>query len=109
MQKLLNKIRLCTLCEEHLPLGAKPIIEASLNSKIILISQAPGRVVHQSGIPFKDQSGIKLREWLGVDEDTFYNVDNFAILPIGLCYPGKGKTGDLPPQKIAHLPGILKF
>ncbi len=82
-----------------MPLGPRPIIEATKKSKIVLISQAPGRVVHESGIAWKDQSGKKLREWLGVNEDTFYNTDNFAILPMGFCYPGKGKTGDLPPRK----------
>lgn len=99
MQPLLEKIRKCTVCEPHLPMGARPIIEACSSSKIVLISQAPGRVVHKSGIPFQDQSGKKLREWLGVDEATFYDVNNFAILPIGLCYPGKAKSGDAPPRK----------
>ncbi len=77
----------------------RPIIEASPNSKIILISQAPGRVVHESGKAWADQSGKKLREWLGVDEKIFYNTDNFAVLPMGFCYPGKAKTGDLPPRR----------
>ena len=99
MEELLCKIRDCKVCSDHLPLGPRPIIEASKNSKIVLISQAPGRVVHESGIAWKDQSGKKLREWLGVDERTFYNPDNFAILPMGFCYPGKAKTGDLPPRK----------
>lgn len=99
MEELLCKIRDCKVCSDHLPLGPRPIIEASKNSKIVLISQAPGRVVHESGIAWKDQSGKKLREWLGVDEKTFYNPDNFAILPMGFCYPGKAKTGDLPPRK----------
>ncbi|MDR5591298.1 uracil-DNA glycosylase family protein [Christiangramia sp. SM2212] len=99
MEDLIREIRQCKLCKEHLPLGANPIIEANRNSKIVLISQAPGRVVHESGIAWKDQSGKKLREWLGVNDDTFYNTDNFAILPMGFCYPGKAKTGDLPPRK----------
>ena len=99
MEDLLCKIRDCKVCAEHLPLGPRPIIEATKNSKIVLISQAPGRVVHESGIAWKDQRGKKLREWLGVDEDTFYDPDNFAILPMGFCYPGKAKTGDLPPRK----------
>ena len=100
MQNLLNQIRQCDLCKEHLPYGPRPIVEASKDSKIVLISQAPGRVVHESGIAWNDQSGKKLREWLNVDEDTFYNTDNFAILPMGFCYPGKAKTGDKPPMKI---------
>lgn len=99
MKDLIREIKQCKLCKDHLPLGANPIIEASEKSKIVLISQAPGRVVHESGVAWKDQSGKKLREWLGVDEDTFYKVDNFAILPMGFCYPGKAKTGDLPPRK----------
>lgn len=80
-------------------MGPRPIIEANSNSRIVLISQAPGRIVHESGVAWNDQSGKKLREWLGVDDDTFYNVNNFAILPMGFCYPGKAKTGDLPPRK----------
>ncbi|SDR90300.1 uracil-DNA glycosylase family protein [Christiangramia echinicola] len=99
MKDLLCEIRDCKVCADHLPLGARPIIEANVNSKIVLISQAPGRVVHESGIAWNDQSGKKLREWLGVDDSTFYNEDNFAILPMGFCYPGKAKTGDLPPRK----------
>lgn len=99
MQSLLDRIRKCTVCEAHLPMEPRPIIDACRSSKIVLISQAPGRVVHETGIPFNDQSGKKLREWLGVDEATFYDVHNFASLPIGLCYPGKAKSGDAPPRK----------
>ncbi len=99
MQKLLSEIRDCSVCAKHLPLGPRPIIEAAANSKIILISQAPGRIVHENGKAWADQSGKKLREWLDVEEDTFYNTNNFAILPMGFCYPGKAKTGDLPPRK----------
>lgn len=99
MHNLLATIRQCELCATHLPLGARPIIEASKDSKILLISQAPGRVVHNSGVAWSDLSGKKLREWLGVDEATFYNPSNFAILPMSFCYPGKGKIGDLPPRK----------
>jgi len=99
MQNLLDSIRQCEVCIKHLPQGARPIIEASKDSKILLISQAPGRVVHESGIAWNDQSGKKLRDWLGVDEDTFYNTSNFAVLPMGFCYPGKAKTGDIPPRK----------
>lgn len=99
MQDLLHDIRQCRICEAHLPLGAKPIAEAHRDSKIVLLSQAPGRVAHQKGIAWDDASGKRLREWLGVDEDTFYNSKNFAIMPMGFCYPGKGKSGDLPPRK----------
>lgn len=100
MKNLLSTIRDCSLCADKLPLGPRPIIESAKHSKIVLISQAPGRKVHESGVAWKDQSGKKLREWLGVTEETFYNTDNFAILPMGFCYPGKAKTGDLPPMKI---------
>lgn len=92
MQDLLCTIRDCKVCEDHLPLGARPIIEATKKSKIVLISQAPGRIVHESGIAWNDQSGKKLREWLGVKEETFYKTDNFAVLPMGFCYPGKQST-----------------
>ncbi|MGJ8665322.1 MAG: uracil-DNA glycosylase family protein [Patiriisocius sp.] len=113
MKKLLKEIRDCTVCKAHLPLGPRPIIEATPNSKIILISQAPGRVVHENGKAWADQSGKKLREWLGVDENTFYNTNNFAILPMGFCYPGKAKIGDLPPRKecapLWHKPVMNEF
>lgn len=99
MQELLCRIRDCRVCEDHLPLGPNPIIEATKKSKIVLISQAPGRIVHNTNKAWNDQSGKKLREWLDVVEETFYNPDNFAILPMGFCYPGKAKTGDLPPRK----------
>ena len=99
MKDLISQIRQCTICAEHLPLGPRPIIEASENSKIIIVGQAPGTKVHQSGVPWDDQSGKKLREWLGVEETDFYNVDLFGIVPMGFCYPGKGKTGDLSPRK----------
>lgn len=100
MKKLLNDIRSCTLCADCLPKGPHPIVEANVNSKIILLSQAPGSVVHQSGKAWADQSGERLREWLGVDDHTFYNPSNFAVVPMGFCYPGRGKGGDLPPMKI---------
>lgn len=99
MQKLLSKIRNCEVCASHLPLGPRPIIAGSPKSKIVLISQAPGRRAHDLNKAWDDASGRKLREWLGVTETEFYNPDNFAILPMGLCYPGKAKTGDLPPRK----------
>jgi uracil-DNA glycosylase len=99
LEKLIKEIRTCTHCEPNLPCGANPILRANKNSKIALVSQAPGRVVHNSGVDWTDKSGQKLREWLDVTEDQFYNTDNFAVVPISFCYPGKGKTGDLPPRK----------
>lgn len=95
---LINDIRNCSVCEAHLPLGANPIVSFSPQSKIILLSQAPGRIAHEKTKAWDDPSGRKLREWLGVTEAQFYNPNNFAILPIGFCYPGKAKTGDLPPR-----------
>jgi uracil-DNA glycosylase len=98
-KKLNQEIRACTICAEHLPLGPKPIFRLHPEARIVIISQAPGRLAHQSGIAWDDQSGRRLREWLDVDEPTFYDTSHFAILPMGFCYPGKGKTGDLPPRK----------
>ncbi|MTG99424.1 MULTISPECIES: uracil-DNA glycosylase family protein [Myroides] len=97
---LLCRIRECKICEDELPLGANPIVLSAVDSKIIIIGQAPGLKVHNSGIPFKDKSGEQLRKWLGVTEDEFYNTSNFSIIPMGFCYPGKGKNGDLPPKKV---------
>lgn len=99
MQQLLTEIRACAICKAHLPLPPKPIVAGTRNSKIILVSQAPGRKAHDNNRAWDDPSGNKLREWLGVTEEQFYNPDNFAVLPMGFCYPGKGKTGDLPPRK----------
>ncbi|UAY50871.1 uracil-DNA glycosylase family protein [Ferruginibacter albus] len=84
------------MCEKHIEVN--PIISASKKSKIIIIGQAPGRLVHKTGIPWNDKSGDNLRKWLGVDKDSFYNADLFALIPMGFCYPGKGRSGDLPPR-----------
>jgi len=99
MHELLKEIRNCKVCKAHLPLEPRPIISATKQSKIILVSQAPGRKAHNHNKAWDDPSGRKLREWLGVTDAEFYNPDNFAVLPMGFCYPGKGKTGDLPPRK----------
>ena len=99
MQNLVSEIQNCSVCKEHLPLGPRPVISVSSKSRIAIIGQAPGTKVHASGIPWDDQSGKNLREWMGVDEQTFYNPDIFAIVPMGFCYPGRGKSGDLPPRK----------
>ncbi|MEP1151809.1 MAG: uracil-DNA glycosylase family protein [Balneola sp.] len=98
MQKLLEEIRACTECEKNLPLGPRPIVTASASSKIAIIGQAPGTAVHKSGIPWDDPSGRRLREWMGINDDVFYDETNVAIIPMGFCYPGKGKSGDLPPR-----------
>lgn len=99
MQKLLSEIRGCEVCKAHLPLGPRPILAGSESSRIVLVSQAPGRKAHEQNKAYDDPSGRKLREWLGVTEEQFYNPDNFAILPMGFCYPGKAKSGDMPPRK----------
>jgi len=98
LDKLLNEIKQCTLCEAELPLGARPVLQASPNAKVLIVGQAPGSKVHETGIPFNDPSGNRLRDWMGVDRETFYNPDKIAIIPMGFCYPGRGKSGDLPPR-----------
>ncbi|HEY5392114.1 MAG TPA: uracil-DNA glycosylase family protein, partial [Hanamia sp.] len=98
MKALLNKIQKCDVCKDGLPLGPRPIVQLNVNSKIIIIGQAPGKRVHETGIPWNDASGKKLREWMNIDEVTFYNPLIFSIMPMGFCYPGKGISGDLPPR-----------
>ncbi len=99
MEQLLSTIRKCTECQSSLPHGVRPILSASSQSKFIIIGQAPGSIVHRTGIPWDDKSGERLRSWLGVDKETFYDPKVFALLPMGFCYPGTGKSGDLPPRK----------
>ena len=100
MNHLLSEIRNCQVCRSELPLGANPVVQASSKSKIAIIGQAPGIRVHQSGIPWGDKSGDNLRKWLGVEKEMFYNEEIFALIPMGFCYPGTGKSGDLPPMKV---------
>ena len=95
---LIEDIRACTHCTKDLPLGPRPVLQANPKAKILIVGQAPGTAVHATGIPFNDPSGDRLRNWLGVDADQFYNEDLFAIVPMGFCYPGRGKGGDLPPR-----------
>lgn len=99
MQNLLENIKNCKICEEHLPLGCRPVVTAHPNAKVMIIGQAPGTKVHASGVPWDDASGKQLRKWLNVTNEQFYNEELFAIVPMGFCYPGKGKSGDLPPRK----------
>ena len=98
LDKLLTEIRACRLCAAHLPLGPRPVLQASVTSRLLIVSQAPGRKVHDSGIPFNDVSGDRLREWLGIDRDTFYDASRIAIVPMGFCFPGTSRGGDLPPR-----------
>ncbi|GAA59107.1 hypothetical protein P20652_0966 [Pseudoalteromonas sp. BSi20652] len=97
--KLIEQVSKCVICKSHLPLGARPVIQFNPNAHILIAGQAPGIKVHKTGIPFNDASGDRLREWLGLTSDEFYNANNIAILPMGFCYPGKGRSGDLPPRK----------
>lgn len=98
MQDLLAEIRGCKVCAEFLPHSPRPIVTAHGKSRIAIIGQAPGMKVHTSGIPWDDASGKRLREWLGVSVEQFYNEELMALVPMGFCYPGKGKSGDLPPR-----------
>jgi len=95
---LLADVRRCTLCAAHLPLGPRPVVQLHPQARILIASQAPGKKVHLSGIPFDDASGVRLRAWMGVSDATFYDPHQVAILPMGFCYPGKGPSGDLPPR-----------
>lgn len=97
LEALLSKIRLCNICGDKLPLGPKPIVQLNANAKILIASQAPGSVAHALGIAFMDKSGERLRDWMGLTEEEFFDPENVAILPMGFCYPGRGKSGDLPP------------
>lgn len=94
---LLTQVRACRICAAQLPLGPRPVVQASASSRLLIVSQAPGRKVHESGIPFDDVSGQRLREWLGIDKATFYDPGRVAIVPMGFCFPGTGRNGDLPP------------
>lgn len=97
-KNLLDEVRECRLCEEHLPLGPRPVLQADSKARILIVGQAPGRRVHETGIPFNDPSGDRLRDWMGIDKAVFYDAAQIALLPMGFCYPGTGKSGDLPPR-----------
>lgn len=99
MKKLLSEISRCQICIKHLEAGPRPIVSAHPDSKIIIIGQAPGSVVHRTGIPWDDKSGENLRKWMNVSDEEFYDSRKMAIVPMGFCYPGRGKSGDLPPRK----------
>ena len=98
MKEFLRIIHNCEICSAHLPLGPRPIVAANPNAKIVIIGQAPGTKVHKTGIPWDDPSGKQVRKWLDVGDTDFYDETQFAIVPMGFCYPGKGKGGDLPPR-----------
>lgn len=98
--RLLAEVRACTVCAPHLPLGPRPVLRGRPSARLLIISQAPGLRVHETGLSFNDRSGDRLREWLALDCETFYDESRVAIMPIGLCYPGRDATGgDLPPRR----------
>jgi len=95
---VLNEARNCRLCAKQLPHEPRPVLRAHANARLLIIGQAPGSKVHASGIPWDDPSGDRLRNWLGINKNLFYDETQIAIIPMGFCYPGKGRSGDLPPR-----------
>ncbi|MCK6370176.1 MAG: uracil-DNA glycosylase family protein [Gammaproteobacteria bacterium] len=98
VRKVLDRVRDCRLCAHQLPLNPRPVLQFHPDARILVAGQAPGRRAHESGVPFSDPSGKRLREWLGLEPETFYDARRVAILPMGFCYPGVGPSGDLPPR-----------
>lgn len=98
LTSLLTEVRACALCTEHLPLGPRPVVQLHPSARLLIAGQAPGRKVHQTGVLFNDASGDRLRAWLGISREAFYDAKQVAILPMGFCFPGTGKSGDLPPR-----------
>jgi uracil-DNA glycosylase len=99
LPSLLKAVRACRVCDAELPLGARPVLQAGSRARILVVGQAPGTRVHASGVPWDDPSGERLRRWMGVERGTFYDAEQVAIIPMGLCYPGRGNGGDLPPRR----------
>lgn len=117
LERLLDEVRGCTYCREHLPLEPRPVLRAHCEARILIVGQAPGTRVHETGVPWNDPSGVRLRQWLGVSPEVFYDPARFAIIPMGFCYPGRDlRGGDLPPRPecaplwherlLAHLPNL---
>ncbi|MDI9245763.1 uracil-DNA glycosylase family protein [Marinobacter sp. CHS3-4] len=98
-EELVAQVRQCRLCEAHLPHEPRPVIQVSRAARVLVVGQAPGRRVHETGLPFNDPSGDRLREWMGIEREVFYDEQALAILPMGFCYPGTGSSGDLPPRR----------
>lgn len=99
LDTLLADIRACTICAEHLPLGPRPVLRAQRSARLVIVGQAPGTKVHESGIPWNDPSGDRLRDWMAIDREQFYDESKIAIVPMGFCYPGRDKNGgDKPPR-----------
>jgi uracil-DNA glycosylase len=99
LDELLVAVRDCRVCERHLPLGPRPVLRAAATARILIVGQAPGSRVHSTGIPWDDPSGERLRTWMGVGKDVFYDESFISIIPMGFCYPGRGNGGDLPPRR----------
>src|SRR2546425_7138213 len=99
LDALLAAVRGCRACDAHLPLGPRPVLRAGATARILVVGQAPGLRVHTTGIPWDDPSGERLRAWMGVDRDVFYDESRIAIIPMGYCYPGRGNGGDMPPRR----------
>ncbi len=117
LDRVLRQARACTLCAAHLPLGPRPVLRAQASARLVIIGQAPGTQVHETGIPWNDRSGDRLRAWMGLERAQFYDDRHIAIMPMGLCYPGVDpRGGDKPPRPecaplwhpplLAHLPDI---
>ena len=99
LSALLSEVRACRACAGHLPLGPRPVVRMAPSARVLIIGQAPGTKVHESGIPWNDPSGDRLREWLDMDRDVFYDESRIAIMPMGFCYPGRlPRGGDAPPR-----------
>ena len=98
LSPLVEEIRACRICADALPLGPRPVIQVDESARVLIVGQAPGRRVHESGVPFDDVSGDRLRSWLGVSREVFYDPQLVAIVPMGFCFPGSGPSGDLPPR-----------
>lgn len=98
LESLLKEVRACRVCEASLPLGPRPVLQAGESARLLIVGQAPGIRVHESGIPWNDPSGVRLRRWLDMEPAQFYDPNQVAIVPMGFCYPGSGAYGDLPPR-----------
>lgn len=99
LDALLRAVRACTACAAQLPLGPRPVLQAGTGARILVVGQAPGLRVHTTGIPWDDPSGVRLRAWMGIGPETFHDPQRVAIVPMGYCYPGRGRGGDLPPRR----------
>ncbi|MFM1895170.1 MAG: hypothetical protein RLZZ385_244 [Pseudomonadota bacterium] len=95
---LLTRVRACQICAANLPFAPNPVLRAAPSARLLIVGQAPGTKVHATGIPWNDPSGRRLRQWMGVEDETFYDITRVAIIPMGFCYPGRGAGGDLPPR-----------